>query len=472
MKMTSKIQCFFLSLIIAFISFSCSKDEIKINDVIAKTNYPVAARKASKEQFNHEQAGEFAYNHVKYYAATVDPFNYIPENEREAFKNKFNELQAMYEKNHWSLKEASDYLVEQGYYTKKQAKLLNDHHDKLIKFLEKHPDKDSAWSFGLSQEQEIIDDSTLAFKEKSELLTQKAIVRQMLRYKLETMPESAKDNVKGGRIASTQLNCGFWEQLSCWVGSITGLSGLTGLTGNFISSSKVLSKFNVIGAAIGAAVGIFQGFSTCQCQNNGVCQPFTGVSFPFECYYPSNSLQITGWGYGNVTPSQFNWQFYKNGNACNGCNFYTNFTGSDYIYLPGSQISSNSVSTVALMTSNYCDNQWKDSQYFGWYDLSELGKPAFTINGPSTISSADAANYVAFNYDASGAIQIAPNTTILWELIPSGYPGYSATGTILGNNNLTNMQVKWNSTPGFATLKCTATSPCATVVNYYNVHIQ
>src|SRR5690606_21653278 len=119
------------------------------------------------------------------------------------------------------------------------------------------------------------------------------------------------------------------------------------------------------------------------------CIPFTGVACPYECYTGAN-LSITGWGYGDDTPSQFFWEFYKNGNASSGSNFYSNFTSVDNVVLPGSQISSNNVSSLALFTKNYCDTEWLESEYFGWYHLDDLGKPFFVIDGNSSISSYDA----------------------------------------------------------------------------------
>ncbi|MFY7829155.1 MAG: hypothetical protein ACOVQ4_18645 [Flectobacillus sp.] len=63
------------------------------------------------------------------------------------------------------------------------------------------------------------------------------------------------------------------------------------------------------------------------------------------------------------------------------------------------------------------------------------------------------------------------NANIQWEIIPSGYPNYSTTGTIMWGVNSTQVGIKWDRHAGYANLKCTATVNCATIVNYYTIHI-
>lgn len=63
------------------------------------------------------------------------------------------------------------------------------------------------------------------------------------------------------------------------------------------------------------------------------------------------------------------------------------------------------------------------------------------------------------------------NATIKWELIPSFYPDYSATGTILSPDNGSFLTVRWDPNPGYANLKCTTTTQCATIIQYYTIHI-
>lgn len=455
---------FYFTISSVFLLLACSPEEVNISD----SNGSSSLKVTSKEQFNHEQAGNLAYTHIKYYAVTVDPINYLSKDQREEFRKEFDELYTKMKSDNWGLKESLAYMIEKKAYSQEQADIINNQYLDLCKLFENRPTQELVWDYCLKQEQEIIDNERLTYNEKESLLAHKSIVRYMLKYKMETMPESAKPQ-KGARMEASQLNCGFWEQLSCWVGAVTGVSGVSGLLGNFVSGKT----FNVIGAAIGAAIGVVQGFSQCQCQNEGVCQPFTGVSFPYNCYSAGDPIQVTGWGYGNVAPSQYTWEYYKNGNVCNGCNFYTTFSSVNYTYLMGNTIADNSVSSFAIMTKNYCDNQWKESQYFGWYYLSDLGKPFLSIQGRSSFTSSEVSyNQTGYTYEALGPIQFSPNTTILWEIIPSGYPGYSASGYFTGNNNLTYCNIRWNSTPGMATVKCTAISPCATVVQYFNVHIQ
>jgi len=227
----------------------------------------------------------------------------------------------------------------------------------------------------------------------------------------------------------------------------------------------------VIGAIIGVTVGTVQAIQNCDCDYN-VCQPPTGVAFPYECYTRGNSLRFTAWGYGSVTPASFKFWFYKDLNFNSANNFYTHSSPNNYIDLPGSQIVNNNVHDVALNIGSYCNNQWLLSQSdFGWYDLDELGKPYFAISGSASISAADAAYYVnGYDYNATGLVQFTPGTSVQWEILPR-QPGYTATGTILFGANSPWVRVRWDGTPGFATLKCTGATSCHTEVKYYNVHI-
>ncbi len=452
---------------VILVTYGCSENQ-ELNPLPNAQNTLEQDMDPDGKPYNYEQLGEFVYHQIKYYAATLDAYQFYPEEQRDQFIDKREELKTMVSANGWELEETISFLGEEGYYTERQALILYDQQTQLEEFLVgSEPTGSEAWNWCLNKEEEIKNDDLLSFTEKNQLLNERAVIRYLLKYRLENINIHKEDNPENGRVAASQSVCGFWEQLACWTGAITGLSGISGMASKFVAKAAE-ATFGMIGAAIGVVVGVFNGIQNCQCNNNGVCQPFTGIAFDYECYNPGGNLRFKGWGYGNVSPSQFFWEFYKNNNASNGSNFYSNFTGSDYIDLPGSQISSNSVSSVAVHTENYCGTQWLQSLRFGWYYLDELGKPFFAISGESYISSSST-NY-SRRYVASGPLDISPNTTVRWEILSSGLPGYSATGTLSSTTSKA-VNINWDSTPGIATLKCTATSPCATVVKYFDVQI-
>ncbi|MDB5243647.1 MAG: hypothetical protein JWP57_4272, partial [Spirosoma sp.] len=265
------------------------------------------------EAFNHNQVGNLVYTHLKYYATTINYHKYIPESYQDKYEEEFAKLKSKYDKEKWTSGQTINYLVDQGYYTKKQAAKLLDQNDKLLKHLEKHPDKAIHQKWAKDRENEIAADPELSYKEKSQLLDERAAVHQALRYKLEMMPEEAKAD-KGGRVAAS--SCGFWEKLACWTGYVTGLSGLSGqasgIAAVFIhsSTSRFVTNFTGIGAAIGVIVGTVAAINNCQCDMNS-CDVSEGLNFEYACYTRGNPLLFQAWGYGNITPNQFEFQFYR-----------------------------------------------------------------------------------------------------------------------------------------------------------------
>jgi hypothetical protein len=417
--------------------------------------------------FNNDQYGDFVYHHLKYYASTVNYEDFMPEDFMTAFNQVFSRLRQRYDAEGWDNRTAVAYLVEQEYYSEQQAAVYLAHIDEMLEYIESHPDAAQFVRWANEKNTQIIENGELPYTQKSKVLNEITIIQAALRYKLETMPESAK-GLKAGRIAA---GCDFWEALRCWLGHVGGLSGIAGTASDIAAGITDLSSgFSVIGAIIGVVVGTVQAIQSCTCDYN-VCDPPKGVAFPYACYTRGDPLLFTAWGYGSITPSFFEWQFYKNNDLSSSSNFYGNQTSTNYIYLPGSEVVNDGVYEVAVKVSSYCTNQWEPSPYFGWYHLDELGKPYFSISGPGSITTADADYTVTgFSYFATGPVQNTPSTSVQWEILP-GYPGYTATGTILYGTYSKELRVRWDDTPGYAILKCTATSPCATVVNYYNVHI-
>lgn len=448
--------------------FSC-KNNPEIGSLPQALDSSSSRLSADGEVFNNKQYDDFIYHHLKYYGGTVSYEEFMPEDFMAKFKPEFERQKQMYDDRGWDFRSAVPHLVEQGYYTEGQATLYLSQMEDMMQYLESHPKAEEFMEWADGKQREIIDSPDLSHAERSQILNEITVIQSALRYKLETMPESAK-HPRNGRVVS---DCNFWEALRCWLGYVGGISGLSGTASTIVAGiTSVSTGIAVIGGIIGIAVGTVQAIQNCDC-NYDVCQAPQGVSFPYVCYTPtsSNSLRFTAWGYGNITPSQFQWQFWKNNNTSSANNFYGNFTANNYIDLPGSTIISHSVQTVALNSDALCSGTTKNSHQFGWYDLNELGKPYFAISGPLSISAADAAYYVGgYDYNALGPIRITQNVSIQWEILP-GQPGYTATGTILFGANSAWVRVRWDGTPGFATLKCTATTACHTEVKYYNVHI-
>ena len=101
------------------------------------------------------------------------------------------------------------------------------------------------------------------------------------------------------------------------------------------------------------------------------------------------------------------------------------------MWLSGSDIVSHSATSVAVKCQTNCSNG--NPLWFGWFTLSDLGKPYFTISGNSNFNVSDIPDphsSEVMNYFASGPISDT-NASIQWEIVPSGYPNYSATGTIV-----------------------------------------
>src|SRR5690606_34056627 len=181
------LSMFFLSFFIG-----CSENQ-EFNRLSNDQEFEISRENSEPQLFNHEQLGKFVYHHTKYYATTLDPYQYFPEEYRDEFKNKSEELINMIEDNNWELDEILNYFKEQDYYTENQFNILRNQQRQLEQFLiGSEPDTTEVWNWCLEKEEEIINDETLAFEEKSQLLNERAIVRYLLKYRLERIDEGEK----------------------------------------------------------------------------------------------------------------------------------------------------------------------------------------------------------------------------------------------------------------------------------------
>ena len=401
--------------------------------------------------FNNELDGKFLYTHLKYYNGTVDLVSLLPQEERDLFKKQLNDhVERVKNMSHDQI---IDDLVSQKHITDKRGKAIKNHVKNLSDYIASvsTPNKDNLLKWCVDRENETRSDKTLSFDEKKSILHHQTLLRYALKWKLEQMPSI----VKGAR--ASQVN-DFWSTLACYVGTISAYTGI----------ATAYSAGNVIlGASIGAALGVVNGIIICSGGGNpNTCQDPVTVSFPYECYTYGNPLLCKAVGYGNTTPSQFTFRFSNNDNLNN--QLWSNFTDQNYIWLPGSYLNS-SITDVAVQCQTSCSSG--NPLWFGWFQLSDLGKPYFTISGNSNFNVSDIANAGnSFPYQIVGPVSNT-NATIQWELIPSGYPNYSATGTIIYGANSWQLGVRWDNHAGFARLKCTATVGCSTITNYYTVHI-
>ena len=311
------------------------------------------------------------------------------------------------------------------------------------------------WSFCLNEEKKVRLDASQSYDEKNLILLNNTLIKYALNWKINLYAKSKNSSTSNTRAGHSPYD--FWSTIACYAGTISTYIGIgTGFSGG-----------NIAGAIVGAATGTVAAIYTCNGTNQNVCQDPLTVSFPYQCYTYGSPLLCTAVGYGNIPPSQFTFDFRYNDDLNNY--LWSNFGTSNSIYIPGNYLTAN-ITDIAVQCKTNCSNG--NPLWFGWFNLSDLGKPYFTISGPSQISVADVSyyNYRGFTYEATGPIN-KTNAIISWRIIPYWYSGYSATGSVSGDG-FTEANVRWDPHPGFATLECTATvNNCATVTQDYQVQI-
>lgn len=391
---------------------------------------------------------------------------------QEPFRKEIN---GMIEKNKGkSHDEIIDGLVEQKYFSVNSGQSIKQYIKDLQTYLNSIPEKDNVMNWCVDKEDAIRSDKALSSKEKIQILSHQALVRYALKWKMELMG----GGVKSGRVLKTN---DFWSDLACWVGAISGFGGAGSSIATTVSyfnnagqvgALATAAPWAVLGGAIGVAFGIINAVITCSgsvCTT--VCQDPASVALPYKCYNYGDPLLFEAVGYGDANnhPSQFVFNFTYNNNLNNL--LYSNFTSNDYMWLSGSDIVSHGATSVAVKCQTNCSNG--NPLWFGWFTLSDLGKPYFTISGNSNFNVSDIPSPYSsevMSYFASGPIN-STNASIQWEIVPSGYPNYSATGTIQWGANSSQVGIKWDQHAGYANLKCTTIVACATIVNYYTIHI-
>lgn len=408
---------------------------------------------------NNEMNGKFLYTHLKYYVGTVDLTKSIPAERRDSLLAKIEEC-AVKLKDHMTYDQIIDDLVAHRGMANKVGANLKEFQHSVQQFLINNPEADSktAWDYCLVEEKKVRNNANLTYNEKNDILFNHTLLRYTLKWKLEQQDFNHMKSVLIKVNSIKQVNSTFWSSVACFFGTISAYAGYAVTFG--------LDK--ILGAVIGASGQIVRSTNPCDgTTNTNVCQDPLSVSFPYRCYTTGDPLVCTAVGYGNNTPQQFTFDFRYNNDLNNHLysNFAPNYT--DNITIPGSYLTS-SITDIAVQCVTSCTSG--SPLWFGWFNLSDLGKPYFTISGNGNFTVADANYYSSFQYNADGPFWDA-NPTIQWQIIPSGYPGYSATGTILGSGNNGSCLIKWDGHAGFATLRCTMTVSCATIVQNYSIHI-
>ena len=409
---------------------------------------------------NIEMNGQFLYNHLKYHMA-VDMSTLSPGEKIDPFLPNLRKMFTKYSV--YSNREVLDDLRTNNYITTAEKNYLTSYSTAITQYFGGNPaaDETSALTFLGGQERIVRNDATLTYNEKYALLLHHTLVRYAIKWYMEryvspntAIPGKVTTGTSGA--PGSTISTSIWSTIACYAGSIASYVGI----------ATAFAGTTVLVAAIGAALGAANAAFTCDGSSKNVCQDPLTVSTPYQCYTYGNALTWTAVGYGNTKPAQFVFSFADNDNLNNA--LYSNFTSNPYISLPGSYLTS-SITDLAVQCKTSCSAG--NPLWFGWFKLSDLGKPYFTISGTANMTVAQAAYYPTFEYDLSGPVYNT-NATISWQIIPSGYPNYSATGTFNGPPSGTMVFIHWNASAGFATLACTATVGCASVTNYYTIHIQ
>ncbi|GAB4016650.1 hypothetical protein GCM10028773_10450 [Spirosoma koreense] len=448
--------------------------------------FPSLQKKPDAASFNHDEYGQLVYRHLTYYSGTIDPLSFVPnlpKAKKDAFNAQFDARLKEVKQKGLSHDQIIDQLTQEGTFTGKEGEQIKRHNADLKAFLASQPDKKTTWDWFVAKEQEIINDKTLSEPEKSTLLIQRSMIKYVAMTQFDKLPQAAVSD-KSGRLAATLDNCDFWDRTACILGYLSGVTGIGSAYGGSLGiaarSVEAATKATAVGAVIGVVLRAFAAYQGCNCTESQLnsCSPPITATFPFECYIPGTPLRITALGAGGPT-SQYDFDVFYNNDENN--KLYHNAAGSNYIDVPGDKIVNTGTTTVGLRISSYCNQQLQYSPVIGWIDLSTLGKPYFAIYGTDNMTVADVNNAPYYNYQINGAVdalaQAGNTVSIQWELIPSGYPNYSATGQFTGGSTGSLCQIRWDNHAGYATLKCTATTHCSangqdtSIVQYFNVHI-
>jgi hypothetical protein len=412
------------------------------------------------ENSNHNQIGEFFYVQAKYYPDLESNLDLLtPE-----MKIEFEKLLL----DRGNIQATEDELKSELAILQEKNQISQTHSDFLINYIDELKSKlendglsdDELWNWGKEREREVVENQIMSNLDKEILLNVLSINRNYL--KIEKERFDLNEGYSSDEAYKT-LSCNVATRIFCWTSTIItwAYKGYTATGGSMVAGG-------LPGIIVGAIVGINQAIQNCNTCGTATCERFDAIAFDFKCYnFPSDFMRVKGLGGGAITASQYHWLFYKNGSTTN--DFHGNFTSIKQYDLPGNQITNNSVTSFAIAARSNCSGIWKDSDFIGWYDVNQLGKPNFVMTGSFFVQQSQLP--IGQTYEVMGSVRSAQNATVVWELLPPGN-GYDASGTILYGGYGNSVTIAWNSTPGVARLKCTATTTCGTVQQIWHVIIQ
>lgn len=382
---------------------------------------------------------------MKYYAVTVDPLTYAPENLRAKYRNSIDSLKRS---NDFDYNLAFDKALDAGRITERQNAALKGYVADLIAFKSSNPEKQAVQQWCLQKEQEIKDRTDLSFAEKNFVLT----IQSFFRYYLKAMSEDLADegnsfDPKRGRVLAINDDC----DVLCPLGFIATFVGIGSAIGG-VSGGAIF-----FGAAV---LALLVQPDICACPTN-VCTYVRGISVEDVCYNPSVGLKFKAFGYGsNPQPVDLTWYFYRDALKSTPDvvkSSGTSGVGFDQMILTDAEIAG--ASQIAVKVLSNCGGNYLNSAHFGWYVKANLGKPRFVIYNLD--SSNPNTGHIGQNshFGITGANYIPVN----WFVSPT----YA---TVLQNNQYgANFIVQWHYPTGTATVSATANSACGSSVQSLSI---
>jgi len=426
------MKALFLLCLVLFLS--CNGERNTINP--DTTTYQVSSlRQDDDSNLNYQDWGNFFYHHIKYHLATVDAMTYVQESERQRYQAAFDSLKAT---GNFNYEETFDKAHAQKQISTVQRDIMKSYTKDLLLYVAQNEQESRAiQTWCLDREAEIKLRADLSLREKNLILTYQSILRNYLKFRLEEEPLSDSSQKKG-RIMAIQDDCSLLCPLNV-VATFAGFASAFGGAG---------------GAVIGTVYGIlFLIFNPDVCSCPGVCQQATAVSVEDVCYNPSNGLKFKAIGYGTNPPSELIWYFYRDNTSGSPIVKPSTLYSSNLsdMVLTSSEI--NGASQIAVRVVSNCNGTYLNSQYFGYFVISELGKPRFVISHISATDPSKAQIGSTSWFSITGANYVP----VSWYVSPTY-------GTVVQNSTTGgNFGVQWHLPTGTPTVSASASTACGSL---------
>lgn len=440
------LSCLFVLLVLAF---SCRTE---INSI--ELGQP---RALGEQTFSNEKWGQFVYQHLKYYAVTVDPLSYVSADLRPTFKSQLDSLRKVKEFNY-------DLAFDKALASKKinanQSQAVRGFIKNLMDYMANRPDKKSVQDWFDQREKETKEREDLTYVEKDYIL----VVQSVFRYYLKNKTHDLIDE-------SPNLNSGSNNRASAdnLVKSVPGGRAMADNCNDLCPLNTIASFVGLgsaLGGVFGAAVFALGGIAVliadpniCSCTTDQ-CTYVRGISTPDVCYNAGNGLRFKTYGYGNPQPVDLTWYFYRdNLKATPDVIKSSGTSGLPYDEMVLTDAEIGGASQIAVKVLSNCNGNYLNSAHFGWYVPSNFGKPRFMI----------------YNLDGYN-----PNTGVIGQnsyfgitganYVPVTWSVSSMYATVLQNNQYgANFIVQWHSPAGTATVSASASTPCGSDTKYLSI---